>query len=94
MTMENESELARYSVVIALSYIVGSVPWGYMVLQWRLGVDVRDYGSGRTGMSNVLRTGGGRLAAVTLTMDIGKGALAVVLARRALETAWSRAAAG
>ena len=44
LTMENESEPARYGAVLALSYLVGSVPWGYMLLQWRRGVDIRDYG--------------------------------------------------
>ncbi|PKB72815.1 MAG: acyl-phosphate glycerol 3-phosphate acyltransferase [SAR202 cluster bacterium Io17-Chloro-G7] len=92
--MENESELARYTVVIALSYIVGSVPWGYMLLQWRRGVDVRDYGSGRTGMTNVLRTGGGKFAAAVLLLDFGKGVLAVLLARQIIDATAGEAAAG
>ena len=94
MTMENESELARYSVVIALSYIVGSVPWGYMVLQWRRGVDVRDYGSGRTGMTNVLRTGGGKFAAAVLLLDFGKGVLVVLLARQNIDAIAGEVVAG
>ncbi len=94
MTMENESELARYSVVIALSYIVGSVPWGYMVLQWRRGVDVRDYGSGRTGMTNVLRTGGGKFAAAVLLLDFGKGVLVVLLARQNIDATAGEVVAG
>ena len=94
LTMENESELARYTVVIALSYIVGSVPWGYMLLQWRRGVDVRDYGSGRTGMTNVLRTGGGKFAAAVLLLDFGKGVLAVLLARQIIDATAGEAAAG
>ena len=71
----------QYAAVIALSYLLGSLSWGYLLLRWRMGVDVRGYGSGRTGMSNVLRTGGGRLAAVVLALDIGKGAAAVMMAR-------------
>jgi glycerol-3-phosphate acyltransferase PlsY len=94
LTMENESELARYSVVIALSYIVGSVPWGYMVLQWRRGVDVRDYGSGRTGMTNVLRTGGGKFAAAVLLLDFGKGVLVVLLARQNIDAIAGEVVAG
>ncbi len=73
----------QYAVVIALSYLLGSLSWGYMLLRWRMGVDVRGYGSGRTGMSNVLRTGGGKAAAAVLALDIGKGVLAVMLAREA-----------
>ena len=71
----------QYAAVVALSYLLGSLSWGYMLLRWRLGMDVRDFGSGRTGMSNVLRTGGGKAAAVVLALDIAKGVLAVILAR-------------
>jgi glycerol-3-phosphate acyltransferase PlsY len=80
-TLGDQPPAVQYAVVALLSYLLGSIPVGYLLLRARSGVDVRDYGSGRTGMSNVLRTGGGKLAAVTLTMDIAKGALAVVLAR-------------
>lgn len=94
LTLENESELARYAAVLALSYIVGSVPWGYMLLQWRRGVDVRDYGSGRIGMSNVLRTGGGKFAALVLLLDLGKGILAVLLARQIIDSTAGEVTAG
>ena len=73
-----------------LSYLLGSLSWGYMLLRWRLGMDVREFGSGRTGMSNVLRTGGGKAAAVVLTLDIAKGVLAVILAREISRLATSR----
>lgn len=76
----------RYAAIITLSYLLGSLSWGYMLLRWRMGVDVRGYGSGRTGMSNVLRTGGGKAAAIVLTLDIGKGVAAVMLARETLGT--------
>ena len=71
----------QYAAVVMLSYLLGSLSWGYMLLRWRLGMDLREFGSGRTGMSNVLRTGGGKAAAVVLTLDIAKGVLAVILAR-------------
>ena len=74
----------QYAVVIALSYLLGSLSWGYMLLRWRLGMDVREFGSGRTGMSNVLRTGGGKAAAVVLALDVAKGVVAVILAREAI----------
>ena len=67
----------QYVAVIAFSYLVGSLSWGYILLRWRLGMDVREFGSGRTGMSNVLRTGGGKAAAVVLALDIGKGVVVV-----------------
>ena len=73
----------QYIVVIVLAYLVGSLSWGYMLLRWRLGTDVRQHGSGRTGMSNVLRTGGGKMAAVVAALDVGKGVLAVMMAKEA-----------
>ena len=94
LTMENESALARYAAVLALSYIVGSVPWGYMLLQWRRGVDIRAFGSGRIGMANVLRTGGGKVAAVVFLLDLGKGILAVFLARQVIDATAGEVAAG
>ncbi len=82
LTVGGQPLWVKYLVVLVLSYLLGSVPVGYLLLRAHSGVDVREYGSGRTGMSNVLRTGGGKLAAATLAMDIAKGALAVILARQ------------
>ena len=79
--LPSQAVALQYVAVILLSYLLGSLSWGYMLLRWRLGMDVRDFGSGRTGMSNVLRTGGGKAAAVVLALDIAKGVLAVIMAR-------------
>ena len=86
LTMEDQSELVRYSAVLPLAYLLGSISWGYMLLQWKMGVDVREYGSGSTGMSNVLRTGGVKAAVVVLTLDVAKGVIAVVIARVVIGT--------
>ena len=81
-------------MVIVLAYLVGSLSWGYVLLRWRLGTDVREFGSGRTGMSNVLRTGGGKLAAVVFALDVGKGVLAVMLAKEATGASGAEVGAG
>ena len=94
LTMDGQSEAAGYSVVLPLAYLVGSISWGYMIMQWKMGVDVREYGSGRTGMSNVLRTGGVRSAAVVLTLDIAKGVIAVIIARQVIGTHAAEVSAG
>jgi glycerol-3-phosphate acyltransferase PlsY len=82
----------KYLVMLPLAYLLGSIPWGYLLLHWSRGVDVREYGSGRTGMTNVLRTGGGRMAVAVLLLDLGKGAVAVLLAREILGTSGEVAA--
>jgi glycerol-3-phosphate acyltransferase PlsY len=85
---------AQYASVLALSYLLGSIPWGYLLLFLRSGVDIREYGSGRTGMTNVLRTGGGKLAVAVLALDLGKGILAVLLAREVIGPNEAEVAAG
>ena len=91
--LPGQSTELQYAVVIILSYLVGSLSWGYMLLRWRLGMDVREYGSGRTGMANVLRTGGGKVAAVVFALDVGKGVLAVMMAKEATGASGAEVAA-
>ena len=93
LAMGGQSETAQYAVVLPLAYLLGSISWGYMLLQMKMGLDVREYGSGRTGMSNVLRTGGVKLAAVVLTLDIAKGVVAVIMARTVINTDGAEVAA-
>lgn len=64
-----------------LGYLLGSIPFG-MVLASIMGLgNLRDIGSGNIGATNVLRTGSKTAAALTLILDGGKGAVAVLLAR-------------
>ena len=91
--LPGQAAALQYVVVVILAYFVGSLSWGYMLLRWRLGTDVRQYGSGRTGMSNVLRTGGGKMAAVVFALDVGKGVLAVMMAKEATGASGAEVAA-
>ncbi|MDE1967912.1 MAG: glycerol-3-phosphate 1-O-acyltransferase PlsY [Alphaproteobacteria bacterium] len=68
-------------VCAALSYVVGSIPFGLILTRFAGLGDVRQIGSGNIGATNVLRTGRKGLAAATLILDAGKGALAVAVAR-------------
>ncbi len=70
-----------YLVPIAVGYLLGSVPVGLIAGLAFKRVDIRDFGSGRTGMTNVLRTVGVPAAAVVLVLDMGKGAAAILVAR-------------
>jgi glycerol-3-phosphate acyltransferase PlsY len=71
---------AIYAITIPVAYLLGAIPWGYIFPKALRGIDIRQYGSGNTGMANVLRTVGWRIAAIVVVLDVGKGALAVVLA--------------
>jgi len=71
---------AIYAIIVPVSYFLGAIPWGYILPKVFRGVDVRQHGSGNTGMANVLRTVGARIAGPVVVLDAGKGALAVGLA--------------
>ena len=76
MTLEEALLLALAAVG---GYALGSVPFG-LVLTRVVGIDLRSVGSGNIGATNVLRTGRKGLAAATLLLDSGKGAIAAALA--------------
>jgi acyl-phosphate glycerol 3-phosphate acyltransferase len=62
-------------------YLIGAVPFGYILYRMRGGLDIRHVGSGNIGASNVMRLGGVSLGVATFLLDAGKGAGAVALAR-------------
>jgi glycerol-3-phosphate acyltransferase PlsY len=70
-----------YLVMVPLAYLVGSIPFGLLAGKLVAKVDIRDYGSGKIGMTNVLRTAGVTAAAVVLLLDMGKAVSVVVVAR-------------
>jgi glycerol-3-phosphate acyltransferase PlsY len=67
--------------VVVLAYLLGSVPFGYLIVRLRGGGDVRETGSGGTGATNVTRRAGRAAGLLTLALDALKGAAAVLLAR-------------
>lgn len=72
--------ITQYLVAVVVGYLLGSIPFGVILTRWTASVDVRASGSGKTGMTNVLRTAGTKTAALVFVMDLLKGALAVILA--------------
>jgi glycerol-3-phosphate acyltransferase PlsY len=72
--------ITKFVAVVVLGYLLGSIPFGYILGRRQAKVDVRQYGSGRTGATNVLRTAGRKSALLVATLDVVKGVLAVVFA--------------
>lgn len=75
----------RAGVAIAAAYLLGSIPFGYLIVRLTAGADVRETGSGGTGATNVSRRAGKVAGVVTLLLDAVKGAAAVLLASWLLE---------
>lgn len=68
-------------LVAAVTYLFGSLNMALLISKFHKSKDIRDYGSGNAGMTNMLRTFGPRAAGYTFAGDFLKGALAVVLSR-------------
>jgi len=67
-------------LAVVVAYLVGGIPFGYLLVRLKTGEDVREKGSGNIGATNVLRTTGRGIAVATLLLDIAKGVFAVWLA--------------
>ena len=80
---------------VAVAYLLGGIPFGFVVVRLLTGKDVRAEGSGNIGATNVLRTTGKLPGILTLALDIAKGVLAVWIAERLTsgDPAWLAAAA-
>jgi glycerol-3-phosphate acyltransferase PlsY len=75
-------QVLSYVLVSLAAYLLGSIPFGYLLVRFVRQEDVRDTGSGNIGATNVIRSGGKGLGALTFLLDACKGYAAVVLASR------------
>ena len=80
--------------MLVLSYLVGSIPFGYLIVRLTKHVDVRDYGSKSVGAINVFRVGGPLLGLVTILLDGAKGSGMVWLTAWLVGADWAIAGAG
>ncbi len=71
--------IKTYIIVALVAYLLGSIPFGYILVKLFLKQDIRATGSGNIGATNVARSGAKGLAIATLALDAGKGALAVIV---------------
>jgi glycerol-3-phosphate acyltransferase PlsY len=77
-------------------YLVGSIPFGFLIVKLVKGIDIRDQGSGRTGGTNVFRAAGLPAGLITALLDVGKGAVTVLIVRQMFPTTqgWAEVLAG
>lgn len=85
--------MTTFSLVL-LGYLLGSIPFAFLLSRRTRGIDIRLAGSGNVGAANVLRTSGVRMAVTVLLLDLAKGAGSVVMAQRLVAGDGAAAAAG
>src|SRR5215210_4175683 len=73
--------MTQYFLVAVIAYVLGSIPFGYLLLRIFRNQDVRTIGSGNIGATNVARSGGKGLGIATLVLDALKGFLAVAVSQ-------------
>lgn len=79
-------------IAVIVSYIIGAIPFSYILGRLLKGVDIREYGSGNVGATNLIRSVGKLPGLIALFLDISKGIIAVVFVARifySTETAFS-----
>lgn len=85
----------KQALLLIASYILGSVPFGLLIVKSWKGIDIRKYGSGNIGATNVLRAAGKGPAAVVFVADVLKGLIPVIVARQLFpDAAWIAITAG
>jgi len=73
--------MTSWLICIPLAYLLGSIPFGYLLVKAFREEDIRSTGSGNIGATNVARSGAKGLAIATLLLDLGKGFVAVEIAK-------------
>ncbi len=85
---ESFASIPLFAVIGLQLYLLGSVPWGYIVYRIRTGRDIREYGSGKIGTSNMFRTSGKYIGFSVLILDCLKGGIAVLVTSNLIYNNW------
>jgi len=82
------NHMMRSLLVLIAAYLIGSIPFGYLIVRQRMGGDIRESGSGGTGATNVSRRAGKAAGVLTLLLDAAKGSAAVLIAKAVAGDHW------
>ncbi len=74
-------EVIKFVLLLIGAYLLGSVPAAYLAARWFRGIDIRQFGTGNVGASNLLRLTSKRIGIPVVIFDLGKGALMVWIAQ-------------
>src|SRR5215211_1919585 len=75
-------------IIRIVAYLLGSIPFGYLVVRKKIGADIRQTGSGGTGATNVSRRAGKAAGVLTLLLDAAKGSIAMLIAKAVSGDDW------
>ena len=75
-------------IIGIVAYLIGSIPFGYLIVRRKIGADIRQTGSGGTGATNVSRRAGKVAGVLTLLLDAAKGSAAVLIASALSDDNW------
>jgi glycerol-3-phosphate acyltransferase PlsY len=82
------------ALLVLGGYLCGSLPFGYWLVRWRRGVDIRSVGSGNIGATNVWRTFGARLGIAVVLLDTLKGFVPALVGTLVAGPLWGVLAGG
>jgi len=68
-------------IISLVSYLIGSIPFGFLLTKIFLNKDIRNFGSGNIGATNALRTGNKKIGFSTLILDILKAAITIIFVK-------------
>ena len=74
-------DIIKFVLLILGAYLLGSIPTAYLVAKWSRGIDLRQYGSGNVGSTNLMKQTSKRLGIPVILFDLGKGAVMVWVAQ-------------
>ncbi len=77
--------ISKALMIAAFSYLIGSIPTGYLIVKSKTGQDIREVGSGSTGATNVKRVLGKKWFFIVMLLDAIKGAIPVIFFRFAVQ---------
>ena len=75
-------------IIVIIAYLLGSIPFGYLIVRKKIGADIRETGSGGTGATNVSRRAGRAAGVLTLLLDAAKGSVALLVAKAVSGDEW------
>jgi glycerol-3-phosphate acyltransferase PlsY len=70
-----------WAALLVGAYLVGAIPWSWLIVRWKTGQDIREVGSGNVGATNAMRAAGRAAGVLALLLDIAKGVAPVLVAR-------------